>query len=165
MLKCQLKNIGYSFFAAVVFLIFTFNKCSDEINEENISYTGTFYANDCGISHGGFEWVGEYNAELYITGNDGTLNLEFAGGLGDLLERHNFSITDFTETADNIQFYIDEILVTLVFTKLDSVWNGLYNNYYIANFSLDSAESIGTVPIEIFHGFSEFFYVELRLKE
>ena len=165
MQKYQFKIIGYSFFAVALLLILTLNKCSEEINGENIIYSGTFYANDCGISHGGFEWVGEYNAELDIFENEGTLNLEFAGGLGDFLERHNFLVTDFTETINSIQFYINEMPVILILTEHDSVWNGLYNNHYIANHSLDSNEQIGTLPIEIFQGFVEFFYVELRLKE
>ena len=144
------------------FLICILQCSSEEV--ESKEYSGTFYANDCGVSHGGHEWAGSYTASLLVEGTKGDLNIELEIGLGDYLVRHEFKITDFSETHETLNFKIDGRQVNLVFVEEDTVWNGEYDNFYIANNSDDESEKTGVIPIEVFYGFRSHYYVELRLK-
>jgi len=55
-----------------------------------LSY-GSFYANDCGVPKGGFEWAGDYYANLTLKSGVGKLTIQFKGGLGDPIEKHGGS--------------------------------------------------------------------------
>ncbi len=127
-------------------------------------FFGTFYANDCGVSHGGFEWAGGYTASLVVSGSKGDLTLAFETGLGDPLTSHQFSISDFAEAAGNMSFKIEGKAANLVFVENDTIWNGNYNDHFIANKSDEPSERIGSLPIESFYGFKSHYYIELRLK-
>ena len=144
------------------FLICILQCSSEEV--ESKEYSGTFYANDCGVSHGGHEWAGSYSASLIVEGSQGDLEINLEIGLGDYLVRHEFKVTDFSETVETLNFKIDGRQVSLVFVEEDTVWNGDYDNFYIANNSDNSSEQIGMIPIEVFFGFRPHYYVELRLK-
>lgn len=127
-------------------------------------FFGEFYANDCGESHGGFEWAGSYTASLVINGSKGTLDITFSIGLGDYLKKHKYSVSDFAEAAGSMSFKIEGRKTTLVFTESDQIWGGQYNNYFIGNNSNNLSERIGWIPVKAFEGLRSHYYVELRLK-
>ncbi|MEM2153786.1 MAG: hypothetical protein QXY76_02650 [Nitrososphaeria archaeon] len=62
---------------------------------------------------------------------------------------------------------IDGKEVVLEFVEKDNVWNGQYNNYYIASWGSEAPkeEIIGKISPAIFYGLESHYYVELRLKE
>lgn len=127
-------------------------------------FFGSFYANDCGVSHGGFEWAADYKATLLVNEKKGDLIIEFSVGIGDYLTRHKFFISDFSEAGGSLSFKIKGKPVLLIFQEYDRIWNGQYNRHYIGNNSNDISERLGSLPIEIFTGLKPHFYVELRLK-
>ena len=125
-------------------------------------YTGAFYANDCSVSHGGFEWAADYDARMTIKGSRGHLELTLIIGLGDYLEKHEFKITSFEESYERLTFKIQRKRATLIYTEVDSIWSGTYNNHFIGNNSIKESEKIGQLPIEVFKGYKSHFYVEMR---
>ena len=159
-----MKNIKWvHLFLLLGFLICIF-QCS-EYEGERKEYLGTFYANDCGVSHGGHEWAGSYTASLIVEGSNGDLKIVLEVGLGDYLDRHDFKITDFSKSSETISFKIDGRMIRLSYVEEDTIWNGEYNNHYIANNSDDQSEQIGTIPIEVFYGLPFHYYIELRIKQ
>jgi len=142
-------------------LLFILNSCS---KSPEIEFSGSFYANDCGVSDGGFEWAGEYTASLAVRGSKGDLTLSFKTGLGDPLTRHQFSISDFAEAGGYMSFKIDGKAFFLEFVENETIWNGEYNNHFIGNRTDNPSEKIGWLAIEPFSGFKSHYYIELRLK-
>ena len=53
--------------------------------------------------------------------------------------------------------------VFLDFVEYDTIWDGMYNNQFIAVQSLNSSEICGSIDPLMLPGFIEWFYVELRL--
>lgn len=143
-------------------LFFSLHGCSK--NSPRKEFFGSFYANDSGISHGGFEWGGEYDATLLINGTKGDLILEFSIGIGDYLTKHEFTVSDFSEAGGSLSFKINGKPILLVFVENDRIWNGQYNNHYIGNNSDDASERLGLLPVEVFTGLKAHYYVELRLE-
>ncbi len=127
-------------------------------------YFGEFYANDCGVSHGGFEWAGGYTASLMIEGKSGSLHISFSIGLGDYLMKHEFQVTDFVEAGGRMGFRLEGKPAYLVLVEEDRIWNGTYNGYFMANNSDLDTEKIGQLPISAFPGYRAHYYIELRLK-
>ncbi|MEM3504349.1 MAG: hypothetical protein QW134_09025 [Nitrososphaeria archaeon] len=149
-------------FAIVSFINFPppKNKLSKELR-------GTFFVSDAGQSHGGFEYNAEWNATLSILDDRGILTLELNIGLGDALKKHEYNVTDFVIDSKRISMKIDGKEVVLEFVEKDNVWNGQYNNYYIASWGSEAPqeEIIGKISPAIFPGLESHYYVELRLKE
>jgi len=136
--------------------------CNANVQEQK--FAGSFHANDSGESHGGFEWAGEYSATLTVREKSGDLALTFSIGLGDPLKVHQFTISDFRQTPNDMEFMINGQRARLHFTERDSIWNGQYNHHFTANKSSKPAEQVGELPIKVFDGFGVHYYVELRLK-
>ncbi len=151
-------------FPAILFVILmmSFPGCTN--NSEKKQYSGTFYANDSGVSHGGFEWGGEYAASLEVVGKHGTLSLILSVGLGDPLTRHQYTVADFSEAGGTMNFRIEGWSATLLSVDNDRIWDGKYNNYFSANKSQDSSEQIGLLPLDVFSGLGPSYYIDLRLK-
>jgi len=145
-------------FASLIFLA----GCSR--SKQARQFSGFFLANDSGVSHGGFEWAGEYTATLQVSGDDGHLALTLSAGLGDPLTKHQFNVSEFAEAAGNLSFKIEGRQALFVADEDDTIWNGRFNGYYSANNSDDLSEQMGALSIEIFSGFRPHYYVELRLK-
>jgi hypothetical protein len=157
------KKIRRSFLFLLIFaFVFCLTECSS--TNQKKQFSGYFIANDCGQSHGGFEWAGEYTASLEISGNKGHLTLTFSAGLGDPLTEHQFAVSGFAEVGGNMSFKIEGTSALLGLDENDTIWDGRFNNYYSANKSLDSSEQMGALPVEVFSGFQPHYYVELRLK-
>ena len=127
-------------------------------------YYGSFYANDCGVSHGSFVWAGEYTTSLIIDGNKGNLYISFSKGLGDHMTSHKFSVSDFVEVMGRMSFKMEGRAVFLILMDEDRIWNGEYNGYFVANKSSSLTEQIGQLPIDTFEGLKSHYYVELRLR-
>jgi hypothetical protein len=127
-------------------------------------YYGDFYANDCGVSHGGFEWAGGYEASLVVHGDEGTLEITFIIGLGDYLTKHSYSVNDFVEAGGHMSFKVEGRTASLVLIENDQIWGGKYNNHFSGNNSDEPSERIGWLPVEVFKGYRSHYYVDLRLK-
>ena len=145
----------------ISFCLLGLGACGSSVSRE---YFGEFYANDCGVSHGGFEWAGEYTASLMVKGNKGRLYVSFSVGLGDYLKKHEFEVTDFVETGSRMSFRLEGKPAYLVLVEEDRIWNGTYNGYFVANNSDQASEQIGQIPISVFPGYRAHYYIELRLK-
>ena len=128
------------------------------------SYSGIFYANDSGVSHGGFEWAGEYAARLQVSGENGSLELQFSVGLGDPLNRHRFSVFNFFETSGYMTLMLEGQPAVLYLIEEDLIWGGRFDGYLSGNNSDDVGERIGDLPVDVFKGFKSHYYIELRLK-
>ena len=164
----KLRSVRFDFYSkqsiaiVIVFLLFVIlNACPN--SGEKREFSGEFLANDSGVSHGGFEWAGSYTASLVVRGTKGDLILTFEIGLGDYLEKHKFSISEFAEAGGTISFKIEGKPAALVLVEEDSIWNRQYDNYLSANNSDDPSEQIGYLPIEPFEGYNSRYYVDLRL--
>jgi len=164
----KLRSVRFDFYSkqtiaiVIVFLLFIIlNACPH--SGEKKEFIGEFLANDSGVSHGGFEWAGSYSASLVVRGTKGDLILDFEIGLGDYLQKHKFSVSDFAETGGTISFKIEGRPATLVLVEEDNIWNRQYDDYLSANNSDDPAEQIGYLPIEPFDGYNSRYYVDLRL--
>ncbi len=86
-------------------------------------------------------------------------------GLGDVLTKHEFAATDFTENSINVFMKIDGQPVTMVWIESDPSWNGAYNHYYVASWGgyAPQNEISGSISPNDFPGLTSFWYVELRL--
>ncbi len=144
--------------------LFLLNSSACHKASQKKEYYGDFYANDCGLSHGGFEWAGGYEASLVVHGDEGTLEITFTIGLGDYLTKHRYSVSDFVEVAGNMSFKIEGNLASLVLVENDQIWGGKYNDYFCGNNSEDLSERIGWLPVEVFDGLRPHYYIDLRLK-
>ncbi|MFB0566526.1 MAG: hypothetical protein ACETWK_12730 [Candidatus Aminicenantaceae bacterium] len=158
----MLKKVYWFLLLYLLILVLFLSHCSK--SKSRIEYFGTFYANDCGVSHGGYEWAGDYTATLVIDDSKGTLSLVFSMGLGDYLTKHQFTVSDFSQAGGMLSFNIEGRQALLEWVENDTIWNGDYDNHYIANNSDDVQERIGQLPIEVFTGFISHYYIELRLK-
>lgn len=152
-------------FISLILLTILFVICTPSETKKVLK--GTFFVSDAGCSHGGFEYNAEWNATLSVSGKEGILTLELAIGLGDALKKHEYNITDFIMDSEKISMKIDGKETVLEFVKEDKIWNGQYNNHYIASWGSDapSEEIIGKISPTTFPGLEPHFYVELRLKE
>lgn len=137
--------------------------CGHKTSETH-EFIGSFYANDCGVSHGGFEWAGDYTASLSVTGTKGRLILTFDIGLGDPLKVHNFNISDFRDLGTSLSFRLEGKSTQLVWVEKDNIWDGTHDSRFIGNNSDQASEQVGHLPIEVFYGFRSHYYVELRLR-
>ncbi len=129
-------------------------------------YLGSLFASDAGQSHGGFEYTATWTATLVVTGGSGTLKLALQTGLGDAITKHECSVTDFAATASQLSMKLDGQPLVLPLEAQDTVWNGQFNDYYIASWGGDAppTEIRGTISPTDFPGLGSLYYVELRLR-
>ncbi len=151
------------FFISFLIVPFLLISCTEKVEETKLE--GSLYTNDCGSARGGFEWAGEYRANLEILNGVGTLNLQKIAGLGDPLTEHHLKVEDFKIHDSKIEMKINGIRAVLIWTEKDKIWDGKYNSYYIGNNSENPSEKIGSLNPGSFPGLLEHYYVELRLKK
>ncbi|MCX8188237.1 MAG: hypothetical protein N3F64_00830 [Nitrososphaeria archaeon] len=153
--------------AVIAFTITSLMNFPPSQNKLTKEFRGTFFVSDAGQSHGGFEYNAEWNATLSIMDKKGVLTLELNIGLGDALKKHKYDITDFSIDSKKISMKIDNSEVVLEFVEKDKIWNGQYDNHYIASWGSEAPpeEVIGKISPTIFPGLAPHYYVELRLKE
>ena len=146
----------------LLILLFAGNGCIER--DITGALRGSFYANDCGEPRGGFEWAGDYYANITLNKGFGKLIIEFKIGLGDPLEKHEYSVVLQTYTTDYISIMINGKKVILEWVENDTIWN-TWHNYYIARYgiNMDENDIIGAIQPIIFPGLYIHYYVELRL--
>jgi len=151
----------------IAFIAVSFTNLFSPPNKLAKELRGSFFVSDAGRSHGGFEYNAEWDATLSLVGGDGVLTLELNVGLGDALKRHKYNVTDYSIDSKKISMKIDGKEVVLELVEKDKVWNGQFDNYYIASWGSDAPpeEIIGKISPTIFPGLELHYYVELRLKE
>ncbi len=127
--------------------------------------SGSLFVSDAGQSHGGFEYTASYNVTLDVNGGKGLMVVALDVGLGDVLTKHEYQVTEFHVTADAVTMKVDGTQVSLPFTASDSVWNHSFDNSYIASWGSASPpqEIRGTISPSIFLGMPSTYYLELRL--
>jgi hypothetical protein len=133
--------------------------------EKNV-LIGSFFTSDAGESHGGFEYTAEWNATLTIYGTSGKLSLILNQGLGDALGKHEFQITDFSFNQSALVMKIDGKPAFLKWINNDTVWDHVFDNYYIASWGAyaQQTELRGTLTPSMFPGLADHYYVEIRLR-
>ncbi len=126
---------------------------------------GSLFISDAGQSHGGFEYAASYNVSLSVKDGRGTMTAVLDVGLGDTLTKHEYAVSDFQMTSGAVRMNVDGQAVVLPWTSDDKVWNGTYDNRYIASWgSTSPAEEIrGTINPSVFLGVPSSYYVELRI--
>jgi hypothetical protein len=126
--------------------------------------TGSLFVSDSGMPLGG---VGNllYNGSLSAIGGSGTLVLVPITGPGDPLSVHNFSVSDFSVTPSSLSMILNGNRVNLTWTANDTVWNGEFDDYYIASWgsAAPASELRGSILPTFFPGLPSNSYVELRL--
>lgn len=124
---------------------------------------GSFYINDCGEPHGGFEYCAGFYATLDLEAFIGTLRLDFLIGLGDKLTQHVFDVELVEYTPEKIELTMEGEPLILEWIEEDNVWNK-WHGHYIASFNvgLPHRDGIGTIHPDMFPGIVSTYYVELR---
>ena len=138
------------------------------IIDDLLDKDGTFFVSDAGRSHGGFEFAADYKTKFNVTNGEGIMKITLDTGIGDPLEKHVYSITNLKIFPQKIiTMNIDNHPVKLVFVKNDTIWNGQFNNNYIASWGSDAPkeEIKGIISPSIFPGLVDFWYVELRINK
>jgi hypothetical protein len=127
---------------------------------------GSLFVSDSGRSHGGFEYNAEWNATVTVQESTGVLRLALHIGLGDALQKHEYSVTDFVKDSNKVSMKIDGQPIMLVWQENDQVWAHEYDRYYVASWGSDSPheEIRGAISPLIFPGLAEHCYIELRLR-
>jgi len=125
---------------------------------------GTFYINDCGESHGGFEYAGTFYANLTWTDSDWILSLSLRTGLGDPLPYHELRVfSNFYSDSDMI-LSTEKGQIVLEYMAVDQIWGGMLNGTFVAIYSPSgpASENIGSISAEMF-GLPAHYYVQLSL--
>jgi hypothetical protein len=127
-------------------------------------FVGSFFVSDSGESHGGWEYIATYTAELVLVETSGTLTLTLLEGPGDVLEKHDYEVASFEDLSTELRMDIDGNRTRLELVTDDKVWGGEFDGYYIAAYGVSSPpqEIIGEIAPETFPGVGSSFYVELR---
>ena len=127
---------------------------------------GSFYINDCGQPHGGFEYCGTYYANMTLNQSNGFLNIELKIGLGDPLQQHIYNVELIEYTYDTMRLSVENQNVTLIRIENDTIWNK-WHNYFIASHTDDVPErrGIGIITPDIFPDLPSHYYVELRFPD
>ncbi|MFQ5838721.1 MAG: hypothetical protein ACE5HJ_08075 [Thermoplasmata archaeon] len=126
---------------------------------------GSFFVIDSGESHGGWEYIATYAAELTVRDSSGTLTLTLQEDPGDVLDKHRCQVTSFQDLGTELRMDIDGHCTCLPPVADDQVRDGKFSGYYIAAYGPSSppSEIIEEIAPEAFLGLAPSFYVELRL--
>ena len=128
--------------------------------------SGTLYACETGkpAADGGYNAT--WYAELAVDDDNGTLSFELVIGLEDRMAYKVYDVTNFSRDAGSVGMDIDGFHIDLEWVEEDVVWNGDFDDYYIASRGANASplESRGAITAGIFHGFQQHYYVELRLR-
>ena len=128
------------------------------VNQPDVTLTGSFYFNDSGDHHGGWEATCLWNASLTVKAGSGLLVItpEPDYMANDMLLKWIYHISGFQITEDQIVMAIDGHPVILEFVENDTIWNRYHDHYISATPDLSPT---------IFPGFISHYYVELRLAQ
>ncbi len=145
-----------------VIVIYTDRRSHEPATEKLV---GSLFVSDAGQSHGGFEYTATYNVTVDVTGGSGIMKLDLSVGLGDILTRHDYNVTDFEITRQQVTMMVDGEQLVLPWVSNDSIWAHAYDDHYIASWGSDAPpqEIRGTIRPSVFSGIPDTYYVELRL--
>lgn len=139
-----------------------------EVCEGSISgtYLGSFYVNEAGSPKGDSNYTATYAANLTTVSGVGVLFLVYVSGDGDQLAQQVFNVSGFCAEEDAIRLTLEGNDVTLDWVAEDLVWEGNYNDHFIASWGpeADPEEDRGLIFAHYFPGLAEDYYVELRLQ-
>ncbi len=128
------------------------------VNQPDIILTGSFYFNDSGEHHGGWEATCLWNVSLTVKADFGLLVVtpepDFMAN--EMLLKWIYHIGEFQITEEQIVMDIDGHPAVLEFVENDTIWNRYHNHYISATPDLSPT---------IFPGFLNYYYVELRLTQ
>jgi hypothetical protein len=140
-----------------------------------VEFEGSMMASDAGVSKGGFEWTASYDVHWKISkeSREGVLNITLDIGLGsqfpDEANSIELQVNDFHFNGTAVTFTcwggMEEkiFFVRMDFVENDTIWDGEYNNHYMAIQSSDPTEIRGLIDSSMIPGFIDWFYVELRM--
>jgi len=125
---------------------------------------GTFYINDSGESHGGFEYAGTFYANLTRTDSEWILLLSLKTGLGDPLQYHEIRVFSNFYSDGDIVLITEKGRMVLEYMAFDPIWGNMLNGTYVAIYSPSGpdSENIGMISADMF-GLPAHYYVQLSL--
>lgn len=145
----------------------------EEPSEHSITFIGgSMFVSDAGSSHGGFEMNVEYSLNISPTkgnvmysGSIVKLEIVHEIGLGDPIESHELEMKmTYDPFTDEIILQKTKTRIEFVYVEQDLVWNGQYDDHYIASWGgyAPQDEIRGSIRPSFF-GLPAHFYVEMRL--
>ncbi len=129
--------------------------------------TGTLLISSTGAlpsGSSGAPYAATYNVTLAAVSGNGTMNLTLLTGSSDLLQMHDFTITNFLVAPNNLTMDFSGDSVNLGWINNSTVWKSL-NDTYVGAWgpSASSNELRGAISPADFPGVPEGYYVLLSL--
>lgn len=148
-----------------VMLYFAIFYIFPNLNRHEFVAFGTFYINDSGESHGGFEYAGTFYANLTLTDSDWALELSLKIGLGDPLPFHSIGIRSNYYLDGSMVLDTERGRIVLEYLHDDPIWGDMIDHSYVAIYSPSgpASENIGEVFADVF-GLPSHYYVQLSLR-
>jgi hypothetical protein len=129
------------------------------------SMTGTLFISSAGqLTSGGSgpAYVATYNVSLAAISGTGTMNLTLLSNTTDLLQQHEFQVTDFVVTPNNLTMTFSGANVNLGWINNSTVWNSLNATYTGASGPNAPANELrGSINPTDFPGVPSAYYVVL----
>lgn len=128
------------------------------------SMSGILYVSSTGQLDGPAGYAATYNATLASTDGRGNMNLTLINGTSDVLQLHEYQVTDLVASPYNLTLSLDGRNLTLPWVSNSTVWKQ-YNESYIASWgpSAPSTQLAGTISPQDFSGVPTGYYVALIL--
>ena len=124
-----------------------------------ISSTGEFVT---GGSAGAYTTT--YNVTLAAVSGSGTMNLTLLSGPADLLQQHDFTITNFLVSPNNLTMTFSGYSVNLGWVNNSTLWKSMNDTYVGASGpSAPASEMRGSISPSVFLGVPQGYYVLLSL--
>ncbi|MDA4113153.1 MAG: hypothetical protein OK474_03815 [Thaumarchaeota archaeon] len=129
--------------------------------------TGTLFISSAGqLKSGGSEsvYVATYNVSLAAISGTGTMNLTLSSNTTDLLRQHEFPVTDFVVTPNNLTMTFLGASVNLGWINNSTVWHSLNATYTGASGpNAPATELRGSISPTDFPGVPPGYYVVLSV--
>lgn len=131
------------------------------------SMTGTLFVSSSGslVAGGlGANIVASYNVTLTAVSGSGTMNLTALGNSVDMLQQHEFRVSNFAVSPNNLTMVFSGSSVNLGWINNSTVWKS-FNETYIGAWgpSAPSGELRGSISPGDFPGIPSSYYVILSL--
>jgi hypothetical protein len=131
------------------------------------SLTGTLFINGSGqLKSGGSgpAYVATYNVSLAAISGTGTMNLTLLSNSTDILQQHEFQVTNFVVTPNNLTMTFLGANVNLGWINNSTVWNSLNATYTGASGpNAPATEVRGSISPADFPGVPPTYYVVLSV--
>jgi hypothetical protein len=131
------------------------------------SMTGTLFISSAGqLKSGGSGsvYVATYNVSLAAISGKGTMNLTLSSNTADVLSQHEFQVTDFVVTPNNLTMTFLGASVNLGWINTSTVWRSLNATYVGASGpNAPATELRGSISPTDFPGVPSSYYVVLSV--